>query len=68
MQSVRFNEKVKRLSTLFGAAGIALMLTAVTRWLDRQPDIWTAIWIFFGVSLTLVSVQINDLIEPEEES
>ena len=67
MRSVRFNEKVKRLSTLVGAGGIALVISAVTRWLDRAPEPFELIWISVGLAFIFVSVQMNDLLQSEDE-
>lgn len=67
MRAVRFNEKVKRLSTLFSAAGLAFILTAITRWLDRGADFSTLAWNLTGAAFIFVSVQMNDLLESEDE-
>jgi hypothetical protein len=66
MDAVRFNEKVKRLSTLSGAGGLALILTASTRWLDRSADLITLAWISAGVVLIMVGVQMNELLQSED--
>jgi hypothetical protein len=67
MGAVRYNEKVKRVSTLLGGAGLAFIITAFTRSLDRHADIYTLIWIFVGLGFILVAVQMNDLLQQEDE-
>jgi hypothetical protein len=66
MDAVRYNEKVKRLSTLLGAGGLALVLTALTRLLDRDLDMTTGAWILAGVFLIWASVQLNEVLQPED--
>ncbi len=66
MRAVRFNEKVKRLSTLIGGGGLTLVLTAMIRWADGGADISTPAWILTAVMLIFVSVHMNELIESEE--
>lgn len=68
MRAVRFNEKVKRISTLFGGAGVAFILTALNEWFRRTADLTTAGWITGGIMFILVSVQMNDLLESEDEA
>ena len=67
MRAVRFNEKLKRLSTLVGAGGLALVLTVLTRFLDRPLDITSATWTIAGIALIWVSIELNELIQPEDE-
>jgi hypothetical protein len=67
MGAVRYNEKVKRLSTLLGGAGLAFILTAITRWLDQDADTTTAAWIILGAVFIWAAVRLNDLLQPEEE-
>ena len=66
MLAVRFNEKVKRLSTVLGGGGIALIVTAWARYSDHAADLSTVTWIFTGIVIIFASVQINDLLESEE--
>jgi len=66
MRAVRFNEKVKRVSTVLGGAGIALIVAALVRSSDHVPDLSVGLWILIGVMLIFVSVQINDLLDSEE--
>ncbi|GLT02736.1 hypothetical protein GCM10007897_41580 [Sphingobium jiangsuense] len=66
MRSVRFNEKVKRFSTVLGAGGIALLIATLLRWSDRDFDLAIGAWILMSVVLIYVSVQMNDLLESEE--
>lgn len=66
MRSVRFNEKVKRISTLTGGGGLTLILTAMIRWSDSGATFSTAAWILTGIMLILMSVHMNELIESEE--
>lgn len=66
MRAVRFNEKVKRLSTLVGGSGLTLILTALIRWADKSADISTAAWILTGAALIFMSVQMNELLESED--
>lgn len=51
MDAVRYNEKVKRISTLVGGGGLGLILTALTRWLDQGADLYTAGWTIAGFIL-----------------
>lgn len=67
MRAVRFNEKVKRLSTLLGGAGVALAVAAATRLLDRDVDLSTFSWIVSSIVLILASVLMNELLESEDE-
>lgn len=66
MRSVRFNEKVKRVSTLTGGGGLTLILTAMIRWADAGVSFSSAAWILTGILLILVSVHMNELIESED--
>jgi len=68
MDAVRYNEKVKRLSTLVGAAGLAFILTAITRWLDRDADTTTAAWIIVGGMFIWAAIKTNDLLQSEDET
>jgi hypothetical protein len=67
MEAVRFNEKVKRWSTLVGAGGLGLILTALSRWLERGLEPITLGWISSGVFLILLGVQLNELLQSEDE-
>jgi len=67
MNTVRANEKIKRGSTIFGAGGIALLVATLLRWSDGTFTITIAAWILTAVMLMLVSVQINDLLDSEDE-
>ncbi|NNM77024.1 hypothetical protein HJG53_08930 [Sphingomonas sp. ID1715] len=67
MDAVRYNEKVKRLSTLLGAGGLALIVTASTRWLDHDANLTTALWIIAGLFFIWGSVQMNELLQLEDE-
>lgn len=66
MRAVRFNEKLKRLSTLIGGAGVALAIGAATRLVDRAADFSTVSWIFSSALLILLSVQMNEMLESED--
>lgn len=66
MRAVRFNEKVKRVSTVLGGVGIALIVTALARSTDHAPDLSTGLWILIGAMLMFASVQINDLLDSED--
>ncbi len=67
IEAVRFIEKVKRWSTLIGAGGLGLILTALNRWLDRGLGPITLGWILAGVFLILLGVQLNELLQSEDE-
>jgi hypothetical protein len=67
MGAVRFNEKVKRLSTLVGGGGLAFILTALTRSIEARVDLLGGLWIFAGIGLIFASVQMNDLLDSEEQ-
>lgn len=66
MDAVRFNEKVKRASTLAGGAGGALAIAAAARFSDRDFDLTCGVWIFFSIPLILVSVLMNEILRPED--
>lgn len=66
MRAVRANEKIKRISTVAGAGGIAVIVTALVRSVDGAADLSTALWIFSGSIVIFVSVQINELLESED--
>lgn len=67
MEVVRFNEKVKRISTLVGGGGLAFLLTALTRWNDKGFELSTGAWILTGIGLIFVSVLMNDLLDSEDQ-
>ena len=67
IEAVRFNEKVKRWSTLIGAGGLGLILTALNRWLDRGLGPITLGWILAEVFFILLGVQLNELLQSEDE-
>jgi hypothetical protein len=67
MRSVRFNEKVKRASTIIGNGGFALLIAGISRWTIQGLDLFALIWIFIAAVLIWASLQINEVLEPEEE-
>ncbi|SCW57084.1 hypothetical protein SAMN02927924_01439 [Sphingobium faniae] len=66
MRTVRWNEKIKRGSTILGAGGIALLVATLLRWNDDTFTLAIAAWILTAVMLMLMSVQINDLLDSED--
>jgi hypothetical protein len=68
MRAVRFNEKIKRVSTVGSNGALALLITTLSRWyLVGRPDLVVALWIFLTIALMFASVLINDLIASEDE-
>jgi len=67
MRAVRFNEKVKRASTIIGNGGLALLVAGVSRWYLQYLDMSAAIWILIAFVLIWVSLQVHEILEPEEE-
>jgi len=67
MRAVRFNEKVKRISMIIGNGGLALLIAAISRWYLQGLDLFAIIWIFISSGLIWVSLQVNDVLEPEDE-
>lgn len=67
MQWVRANEKVKRVSTLVGN-GLALFIAAVARWSRDGFDATVGLWLLLAGGIMLLSVQFNELLEPEDEA
>lgn len=67
MRAVRSNEKIKRLSTLFGNGGLALTIAGVSRWYVVGLDLSAAVWILISAGIIWVSVQMNDLLDSEDE-
>jgi len=68
MRAVRFNEKVKRISMIVGNGGLALLIAGISRWYLQGLDLFSVIWIFIASGLIWVSLQVNDVLEPEDES
>lgn len=70
MRAVRFNEKVKRLSTVVGNGGLALVAASVARGWSEGLDFGaaSALWFLLGLGAIWVSWHINALIEPEEST
>ena len=54
MDVVRFDEKVKRVSTLVGGGGLAFILTALTRWNDKGFELSIGAWILTSILLICV--------------
>lgn len=67
MQAVRFNEKVKRFSTLVGNGGLALFIAAVARWWAMGVELFAVIWISISVIFIYSSAKMNDMLQPEDE-
>lgn len=67
MRAVRFNEKVKRASTIIGNGGLALLVAGISRWYLQGLDLFAGIWILMASMLIWSSLQINDVLESEEE-
>ena len=69
MQSVRFNEKVKRISTLLGNAGLGLIAAGVARLWGDHVNVTPGplLWIVAGVGVIWASWHINSALEPEED-
>jgi len=68
MRAVRFNEKVKRASTLFGNGGVALLIAGLSRWYGASFDLITALWLLLALMLIYVSVQLNAVLLMEDEA
>lgn len=68
MRAVRFNEKVKRASTIIGNGGVALLVTGISRWYLQDFDLFGGIWIFMAFGFIWVSLQINEVLAAEEET
>ncbi len=66
MRAVRFNEKVRRATTLAGNGGLALLAAGLSRWFVTRLDLYAALWIFTAIALMFLAVQFNELLEPEE--
>lgn len=66
MRAVRFNEKVKRLSTIVGGFGVAFAVTSFTRWADAglEPATWA--WLLTSIALIFMSIQMNEMLESED--
>lgn len=68
MRAVRFNEKIKRASTVGSNGALALLIAAISRlYLAGQAEFLAMLWLFLAIALMFASVQINDLIVPEDE-
>lgn len=67
MRAVRFNEKIKRLSTVVGNGGLALAAAGIARWFATGLDLSAAVWILLAGGIIWVSLQLNELIDSEEE-
>ncbi|MBP6031548.1 MAG: hypothetical protein KA533_08980 [Sphingobium sp.] len=67
MRAVRFNEKVKRASTIIGNGGLALLVAGISRWYLQGLDLFAGIWILMASVLIWSSLQINNVLESEEE-
>jgi len=67
MRAVRFNEKVKRVSTVIGNGGLALLIAGISRLYLVGADLAGAVWIVIAFGLIWVSFQVNEVLEPEEE-
>lgn len=68
MRAVRYNEKLKRLSTVLGAGGMALLIAALLRSNDDGLTGTVAGWFFLATIVMLVSVHMNELLAPEDAS
>jgi hypothetical protein len=68
MRAVRGNEKIKRMSTLFGNGGLALLIAGFSRSYGVRLDLSAVAWIFITLSLIWLSWQLNELLESEDET
>jgi len=68
MRAVRFNEKIKRVSTLTGAGGLALLIAGFSHWYSQGLDLSAAAWILLSIGTIWVSLQFNELLAPEDEA
>lgn len=68
MRAVRFNEKVKRASTIIGNGGLGLTVAGISRWYLETLDATAALWIFIAFLLILISLQVHEILEPEEDA
>ena len=68
MRTVRANEKVKRLSTLIGNGGLALLITGFSHLSHSGLNLTSLAWIFLACGIMLVSLQFNELLGPEDEA
>lgn len=67
MRAVRFNEKLKRVTTLMGNGGLALLIAGLSRWYVVDLDLSAAVWILLALGLIWVAVQANELLESEDQ-
>lgn len=67
MRAVRANEKVKRVSTLLGNGGLALLIAAVSHVFTVGLDLSAAAWILLGGGIIWTSAQFNELLVSEDE-
>ena len=67
MQSVRFNEKVKRFSTVSGNGALALFIAAVARWWAMGVELYASLWLLISLVAIYGSLAINGMLQPEDE-
>lgn len=67
LRVVRFNEKIKRVSTVLGTVGAALFVAGFTRWYLSGLDLTAPSWIFISIIVIWVAAQVNELIDSEDE-
>ncbi len=68
MRSVRANEKIRRVSTLFGNGGLALLIAGLSRLYSLGLDLSGLAWILIAAALIWVSWQFNELLVSEDEA
>jgi hypothetical protein len=66
IRAARFNEKVRRVSALLGAGGLAQLLTAFTRLGDGKGALTVGAWLLAGIMFMFMAVLVNDLLELED--